>query len=741
MLVLLVLFVPVAGAAYLQPGHDAARTGALDAEGPAWDDVAWTTRLDGSRADFAQPVILGDDLFVLTADRGFADELDQDAVWRLDVQTGATERFIGLDVHGEAFASDGERLFIAHDDGFAAYSATDGAEVWARPHDGDGTLDCLPLVVDGTTLFVTCTETEYPVDAVRSPEEVMGYDRLPRIRAFVAAFDATDGRQRWVWWPDAADQALTGSTGSLTEQGPHAISIAYGLSVVEDHAFAITASGAASGGGCEFYLWALDATDGSYRWNRSSTPDDDCVGFVEGRLPNAIGLPTGRRDAVFTKIDERVIALNPARNTELWSEDLRKSDALATSDTGSGFALVGDDLYATSLQTVARYDSLIGGMEWSDRPVASRYGDPVVWAPDQPLVDGERLYIRATDLQETGGSGERSVVRTRDWVHAFDVDATQSGPRWVHLLESRYEATIAEGGSRLFLGAYGPGVAAYAGLDGTVTLLGTTEASIVPRVEVDTQYPAPGTAVTLDGGETAPGLHGPPTRFMVDWGDGTATEWRDTPSFTHTYLGPGEYTARFHAANDAGQSASVPVAMHVGGDAPTLLQLALENQDATFFLLGLVLTGLGTWFGFWRYRRKVRRFEREMRRLDAIYDQHKDDPHECEALLRARRAPIQELHADGKLTENHVVLLEKHMDDLTRDVRLSTLDDRFDFLPHGMVKRLQQMLADGQISVWEREHFDTALDNEEVLTKRQKTMVRRLIDAWFREDEAAKASR
>ncbi|HLE96734.1 MAG TPA: hypothetical protein VI997_05120, partial [Candidatus Thermoplasmatota archaeon] len=65
---------------------------------------------------------------------------------------------------------------------------------------------------------------------------------------------------------------------------------------------------------------------------------------------------------------------------------------------------------------------------------------------------------------------------------------------------------------------------------------------------------------------------------------------------------------------------------------------------------------------------------------------------------------------------------------------LGALDERFQFLPLGMVEQLRDMLEDGRVTRWEREHFLTALERETTMHPEQKAAVRRLVDEWFERD-------
>jgi hypothetical protein len=99
--------------------------------------------------------------------------------------------------------------------------------------------------------------------------------------------------------------------------------------------------------------------------------------------------------------------------------------------------------------------------------------------------------------------------------------------------------------------------------------------------------------------------------------------------------------------------------------------------------------------------------------------------------------PAALLLRQGALDEARFLVLNRHLEDLQRQTRAGLLDDRFDYMPHGMMRRLQQMLADGRVTRWERDHFDEALAKDTLLTPGQKQQVRDLLTAWLANDEKA----
>ncbi|HEX9767068.1 MAG TPA: hypothetical protein VGA36_09915, partial [Nitriliruptorales bacterium] len=193
------------------------------------------------------------------------------------------------------------------------------------------------------------------------------------------------------------------------------------------------------------------------------------------------------------------------------------------------------------------------------------------------------------------------------------------------------------------------------------------------------------------------------------------------------------------ARNRAAQTASRAFVVSVGGSAPpeaTFLEQAFarENQDLTFGLLGLFVAVTGGAIAVSRQRLHKNRLQRELRAVNEVFVRLQDRPAACEAALNERRARIQNLLADGELDENQFHVLDRRLEELHRQIRVGTLDRRFQFLPHGMVLTLKDMLADGKITAWEHEHLVEALKRDTLMTDDQKRKLRDLIDEWYGRD-------
>jgi hypothetical protein len=272
-----------------------------------------------------------------------------------------------------------------------------------------------------------------------------------------------------------------------------------------------------------------------------------------------------------------------------------------------------------------------------------------------------------------------------------------------------------------------------------VTVLGETRASPVVHAQASSEFPAPGADVSVDLSGTTAGAFGPATTFRADWGDGTLTDWQSEPFLAHAYAEAGDHMARFQVGNDAGQTSSQVVVLHVGGTPPPRLNpiqqaFAPENQDATWGVIGLVVAAAGTLYGFTRLRRRRSRLAQQLDALEAAYAGTCSDPPACEAALARERAAARALLVEGKLDEAHFAVLDRRIDELRAQFRQDVLEHQLDFLPARLLRDLRAALADGRISSLERRHVLDALERDPTLTPDYKAMVRRLVEEWHARD-------
>ena len=273
--------------------------------------------------------------------------------------------------------------------------------------------------------------------------------------------------------------------------------------------------------------------------------------------------------------------------------------------------------------------------------------------------------------------------------------------------------------------------------DGVITVLGRASDALRPAITVSSPYPAVGATVTVvvDAADRPS-----PERIILSWNDGTIVEVEPGAAVVGQYTEAGPRTLAATAVFEDGRTATSEVVLQVGGVPPADLNplqraFANENQDLTFGVLGIAIAVGGGFFALARQRTRRRRVQRELDAIETAYADTHDRPLDCEAALAERKAHVRGLGLDGKLDQSEVLLVERRIEELGQQLRLSSIDERFGFLTVNMARTLREMLADGRISAWEREHFLAALDADTHLTKAQKIKVKRQIEDWFAQDE------
>ncbi|MBI4393760.1 MAG: PQQ-binding-like beta-propeller repeat protein [Euryarchaeota archaeon] len=702
-------------AAYLQSGADAAKTGRVDDAAPRSDDVALRVRLPGSRAFVSPPLILGDSVLVLLfngTDPGFAwgtpirGDLTTNGLARVSLATGVVDVFVRFDDVARGFAADGKRVYVAQQrSGIHAYDIASGAEQWFWAFPGTGqnmsTL-CSPPALRGETLYFPCRQQD---NVPLSPVGVPGSDGRGYVTRFVGSFlvslNARDGSMNWTWKNDPVKQAF-GGPGRVSVVGPR---VYFSLNATVNGESALS-------------LFQLSASSGAL--------EREWVDTASNGLPP----PTGTLETVYIKVNQNVTAIAPASGNEFWRRPVGFEDKFR--DGGGGFALDGQDLFSLTSQTAYRLNASTGEVVWR-RPVLVG-GDSTWQANSAPVITKDLLFARSA---QSSGAGTNEAI--------YALSRTDGSIVWRH----DFADDVRAGGQHFDFGV-GGGVVAVAGFDGTLDVLGETKASIKVGPVVSTTYPAPGERVNVSLEGSVAGAQGAPSEYRAEWGDGAVTDWQKDDLLSHAYAKAGPYQARFQARNDAGQTSSNLTTFNVGGKAPSVdlegpadtTQQAVQtvgdpaNQNILFFAVGLAITGGGAIVGAWALRRKRNRLRQELRAIDHAYEHAKRDPARTEAAMKERRRHARAMFEVGKLDEIQLETLARRIDEHSRQSRLDVLDDRFRFLPHGIVVMLRGMIEDNRLSPMERANAIAAIEREEGLTAAQKEQAKRLVDEWFRTDSS-----
>ncbi len=284
-----------------------------------------------------------------------------------------------------------------------ALSNADGSVRWSQRIRGpDGFADAVSMALspDGSTLYAAG-------DAYRATSDD---DRL-RSTIFVASLDTADGMLRWRATPPGPDSAADRLSG-CGDSAPHVVGASDDAVVV-----AIEESVGINGEG-SFAAAALEATDGSLRWWRSTS------GYGFG---TAIAMsPDGATAYVGGDIGfATVIAYDVASGDRLWRSRARaRAAGLAITPNGSRLIAIGRSVGSATWTGALRTAS--GAWVW-ERTYQDRDTSHVGTAVDVS-PDGRRVYVATWRCTDTRNLGDPVLVCSRDFlVLRYRVDSGAGG--------------------------------------------------------------------------------------------------------------------------------------------------------------------------------------------------------------------------------------------------------------------------------------------------------------------------
>lgn len=711
---------------YLMTGSDAARSGARIDDGPHLNETAFVARLGG----IAGPVVVvNGSAFTTTVDSYSATE---STLWRVRLDTGEATDLAVLPYQARSLVSDGTFIYTATGDGYAAYDL-DGVERWravipSPPERIPG--GCGDAVLHDGMLIAPC----YELDELDELAARLDFQAASWY-AFAVAFDVEQGALLWRWEipserapagvaapvavPDVVyiTCSATGNTVLVYVAKEPGVSRPESLDTVLGDAGATSMT---------YVLYALDSQTGVTRWSANDTlqvyaapgPASPLTTRTD-RLYGAY--PTTDANLAYIRLDE-TLAINLATGARVWSRPIGQTDVV-NNQGSSSLGRVGGTLLLTSSQTRYAVDAATGEILWQASLPPQDHLEYGIY----PILSAGGLAY--ADVYVSGRGAEHGT----EGVVAYDIETGEEV--WRRLFQG---VTLPEGWGFTFRAMSG-GLYLVTSDDGTLTAIGRTAASMPLEARVDELAPARGERVRLDVDASA-GLYGAPTAYRVEWGDGDATDWQTSPRFEHAYEAAGPMRAVAYARNDGGQSSAQEIRFDVGGPRLTPLQRAFspQNENITFFVIGLALTGAGAVAGLLRRGRRTRAFRREKRAIDREEETLRAEPQRLERAMMARLDGIRELRATGKLDEAQYDTLKERASAIYGEARAGEVEALLEQLPHGFVNRLRQALRDGRLERWERDALLLALDQDPLVNAEARAEVRARIDAWFREDRLSR---
>jgi hypothetical protein len=258
-------------------------------------------------------------------------------------------------------------------------------------------------------------------------------------------------------------------------------------------------------------------------------------------------------------------------------------------------------------------------------------------------------------------------------------------------------------------------------------------------------YPGRGEAVTV---RITPREIESAVEVFAHWGEGTAEQsqripWPTREQFlfspavflevNHTYTYDRRFEATFTLVLRDGSTSTQVVTYDVGGTPPSntlsFLQRAFspENQEVTFFVLGLLVTIFGAIVGLAVRSRYQSRIHVLLETVDSIRRQGATDPTAAIARLALFRQGLDRQMAEGRLQETQYQVVQGKATTLLRrllDAALSGVP-----LSLGYRNRMEGAMQDGVLDREEEAALVAELKKEDV-TPGQATAIAGLLSSW-----------
>lgn len=143
--------------------------------------------------------------------------------------------------------------------------------------------------------------------------------------------------------------------------------------------------------------------------------------------------------------------------------------------------------------------------------------------------------------------------------------------------------------------------------------------------------------------------------------------------------------------------------------------------------------------GLFALRRRRRILERYLKLIDQTVAANEGKPKELEAALGKIRHQLKEDLVRDRIQHGHFTIADRRIEEARGKARVSNIADAFEELPHRLLRRLEELLADGLMSREDYRVFSALLE-EAPLTPEARASIRRKLLIWVREDaEEAKA--
>jgi len=222
-------------------------------------------------------------------------------------------------------------------------------------------------------------------------------------------------------------------------------------------------------------------------------------------------------------------------------------------------------------------------------------------------------------------------------------------------------------------------------------------------------------------------------------------EGSDKYTYTPTYASSGSHTITAEvyetkSGTNTTYSWVVDVADVVEGR-EEFLDMSYDWWGLVLAIISGIVAILIFMFGFYMVRKKKGALKTYMAEIDEISTRMEDDPVEYDYKLMELDDKINNEFKSGHIEDLHYMMLKDIISSRLGEARKAEISEKFDRLPEGVIKNLDEMLKDGKISREEYEGFVATISKTTTLSPYEKKELSRMIGEWEVEDKESPQER